>query len=78
MSVIRRSRNSQPADWVGKCTKCGMWRTREHTIVNRTRGERYCIFDGGLIHEGCGYCNRTGKINGKPCIKCNGIGMVKQ
>ena len=74
--MTKKSRNSTPDEWVGKCTQCGMWRTREHTIVNRLTSERFCIFDGALIQQGCATCNRTGKDEDGECIKCNGVGML--
>ena len=76
MSRVRKSRSSKPDDWVGKCTQCGMWRTKEHTIVNRLTSDRFCIFDGAIIQQGCSECNRTGKIEGIECVKCNGTGML--
>ncbi len=75
MTSIRRSRHATPKNWVGKCTACKIWRSKEHTIIDQKTQKRYCLFDGAVIQQGCGYCNRTGKDNGTECIKCNGSGM---
>jgi len=72
---VRASNNSTPADWVGKCTRCGTWRTQAHTIINRTTSDRFCMFDGGAIQIKCVECCGSGKLNGMKCEGCNGLGM---
>lgn len=78
--TTKKSNGSKPSDWVGKCSKCGTWRSREHTIIDQKTQTRYCVFDGAVIHPICEYCNRTGlvgKYRGlKSCLNCGGTGML--
>ena len=60
------------SDWVGKCTKCGLWRTADHTIINRVSGSRFCMFDGAPIHLKCESCITE---DTKLCEDCGGTGM---
>ena len=82
--TVRKSNNSKPSDWVGKCNTCEIWRTREHTIIDQKTQRRYCVFDGGLIHKACEKCNRSGRSRGNfrkrglglmNCLHCGGTGM---
>lgn len=79
MSRVKASHGSKRADWVGRCTKCSMWRTTEHTIINRLTGARFCMFDGHPIHLRCVTC--MGGTNSKAendCSDCGGTGMGRK
>ena len=72
MTYANSSANSRPKDWVGKCTQCNLWRTTDHTIINRISGARFCMFDGAPIHLKCTSCQNEDK---KECSHCGGTGM---
>ena len=77
MTSVRHSRHTTPKDWVGRCTQCKIWRSKEHTVIDQVSQKRFCLFDGAVIQEACGYCNRSGKDGRDKCLKCNGSGMSR-
>jgi len=68
----RESFKINQSGWVGKCTKCNLWRTADHTIINRITGSRFCMFDGAPIHLKCESCMTK---DTKLCEDCGGTGM---
>ena len=68
----RESFKINQSGWVGKCTKCNLWRTADHTIINRITGSRFCMFDGAPVHLKCESCMTK---DTKLCEDCGGTGM---